>query len=260
LLPPGISQWQLATTTDDVVYYPRVYASAEVAFTNGRYGVDEQREYCYTVEIDDAGALDWDRAEPLAREHPLAEPASTEASYADCPAAAADEKNYGKWRTAFARWLRQNESVKLLSSKRFRLTSESGESEGAFRARLQQAANEERDRAVAAIRKRYASKATTLENRLLRAEQAIARETEQSSKSNIDTVVSFGTAVLGAVLGRKRLSTTTATRVGSAIRRAGSARKQTADVARARETAAKVRADIAQLEATLAAEVEALGG
>jgi len=258
LLPPGISQWHLVTPAAGIVYYPRVYAAAEVAFSNARYGVDERREYRYTVEIDDAGAIDWQRAEALAGDHRLADSGAGAAGYAGCPAAAADERNYGKWSKALARLLKQNESVKLFSSKRFHLTSDPGESEGAFRARLQQTANEQRDRAVAAIRKRYASKATTLENRLLRAEQAIARETEQASKSNIDTVVSFGTAVLGAVLGRKRLSTTTATRVGSAIRRAGSARKQAADVSRARETAAKVRADIEQLDAELAAEVEAL--
>jgi hypothetical protein len=258
LLPPGISQWHLAARTGDVVYYPRVYANAEVAFSSARYGVDERREYRYTVEVDDTGAIDWGQAEPLAGEQRLTDSGAGGAGYADCAAAAADEKNYEKWRRGLARWLRQNESVKLLTSKRFKLTSEATESEGVFRARLQQTANETRDRAVAALRKRYSGQATTLENRLLRAEQAVAREAEQSSQSKLDTAVSFGTAVLGALLGRKRLSTTTATRVGSAIRRAGGARKQAADVARARETAAKVRADIEQLEAKIAAEIEAL--
>lgn len=74
----------------------------------------------------------------------------------------------------------------------------------------------------------------------------------------MDTAISFGTAILGAVLGRKHFSTTTAGRVGTAMRKAGGARKEVADVARARQTAEKVRTDLAALNDALAAEVEAL--
>ena len=99
---------------------------------------------------------------------------------------------------------------------------------------------------------------TTLENRLMRAEQAVLREQEQSTKKKLDTMVSVGTAVLGALLGRKKLSSATTTRVGSAIKTAGSARKEALDVARAKETAAKVRQDLAELESRLSEEVDAL--
>jgi hypothetical protein len=258
VLPPSIAQWHLVGQSEDVVYYPRLYAAAEISFSSARHGVDEHREYSYTVEIDENGTINWDGAESLAGKIRQEDAGVGDARYADLPAAAADEKSHAKWSKSLARWLRQSESVKLYSSKRFRLASEPGESEGAFRTRLQQAANEQRDRAVGDLRKRYAGKAKTLENRLMRAEQALAREAEQSSQSKVDTAVAFGIAILGAVLGRKRLSTTTATRVGTAIRRSGSARKQAADVKHARETAAKVRVDIEQLEAALEAEIEAL--
>ena len=65
------------------------------------------------------------------------------------------------------------------------------------------------------------------------AEQAIAVQKEQSTRKKLDTAISFGTAILGAVLGRKKLSSSTATKMGSAIRTAGSASKEAADVARA---------------------------
>ena len=113
--------------------------------------------------------------------------------------------------------MRQNENITLFRSKRFKLTSTASETEGDFRARLQDAASEKRDAAIAKIRKRYATKATTLENRLMRAEQAIAVQKEQSTKKKLDTAISFGTAILGAVLGRKKLSTSTATKMGTAM-------------------------------------------
>jgi hypothetical protein len=72
----------------------------------------------------------------------------------------------------------------------------------------------------------------------------------------VSTAVSFGTAILGAVLGRKRLSAATASRVGSAIRNASGARKQASDVEQARQTEAKVLADIEQpVRAAVAAGV-----
>lgn len=180
------------------------------------------------------------------------------AGYAECPAAASSERAYGAWSKDYQRWLRQNETVTLYRSKRFRMTSAAGESEGEFRVRLQDAASEQRDEAIAKIRKRYATKVTTLENRLMRAEQAVAREQEQSTKKKLDTAVSFGSAILGAVLGRKKLSTSTANRIGTAIRTAGGAGKEAADVERARQTAEKVRADMAELNAQLEKEIAEL--
>jgi hypothetical protein len=180
------------------------------------------------------------------------------ASFAELPGPAASVKQYAAWQREFRRWVRQNESVTLFRNKRFRLISAPGETEGDFRVRLQDLASEKRDQEIAKLRKRYASKATTLESRLMSAEQAVAREQGQASKKTLDTAVSIGTAILGAVLGRKRLSTTSASRVGTAIKTAGSARKEAADVARAQQKAEKLRADLEALNAQLEKEVALL--
>jgi hypothetical protein len=146
----------------------------------------------------------------------------------------------------------------LYRSKRFKLTSAATETEGDFRTRLQDAASEQRDLAIAKIRKRYATKTATLENRLLRAEQTVAVQKEQSTKKKLDTAISFGTAILGAVLGRKKLSSSTASKMGTAIRTAGGARKEAQDVERAKQTVEKVKADLEALNAELEQEVAKL--
>ncbi len=92
----------------------------------------------------------------------------------------------------------------------------------------------------------------------MRAQQAIEREQQQSSKKKIDTAISFGAAILGAVLGRKRISNSTASKMGTAIRSASGARKEAGDVARAKETAKKVKSDLAALEAALQEDIDAL--
>ena len=259
-LPPAIEQYFVPGGGDDVTYFPRLIAGADLVFSSARYQVEDERNALYTVEIEDGPvAVDWDSTEPLdIAVDALRDGAVPGASFAELPGPAANAKQYTAWQREFKRWVRQNETVILYRNKRFRLTSTAGESEGDFRVRLQALASEKRDQAIAKLRKRYASKATTLENRLLRAQQAIAREQQQASKKTLDTAVSIGTAILGAVLGRKRLSSTSASRVGTAIKTAGGARKEAADVARAKQTAAKVRADLEALNQQLQEEIDAL--
>jgi hypothetical protein len=260
VLAPGIDQYYVPASGDGLQYYPRLVAASDMTFSNSSYGVNERQEEMFTVEIEDGPVpVDWDNAEPIdltlddLRSH-----GEAGARYAECPPDAANAKNYVSWGRDFRRWVRHNRNITLYRSKKYRLTSDPGESEGSFRVRLQQLANERRDLAVGKLRKRYASKATTLENRLLRAQQAIQREQQQSSKKKIDTAISFGTAILGAVLGRKRLTSGTASKMGTAIRSATGARKEAADVARARQSAKKVSADLEQLSTDLQSEIDAL--
>ncbi len=259
-LPPDVQQYFVPGSAAELVYHPRLVAAAEIVFSNARYKVEGERNALYTVELEDGPVdVDWDNAEKLELGlDDLADDGEARAAYAECPAAAMNPKAYAKWNRDFKRWLRQNETMTLYRSKRFKLTSTPDETEGDFRVRLQDAASERRDIEIAKIRKRYASKVNTLENRLMRARQAIDREKEQSTKKKLDTAISFGTAILGAVLGRKKLSSTTASKIGTAIKTAGGARKEAMDVARAEEIATKTQADIEALNAELEKEIEKL--
>ncbi len=256
-LPPSVEQFFVRGQAEELVYHPRLIAAGDVLFTSARYNIETERAVLHTVEFADGPVdIDWDSSEPLdISVDDLLDEGVSDASYADCPAAAGDPKGYARWEKDYKRWLRQNENITLYRSKQFRLTSTPAETEGEFRIRLQDAASEKRDQSIAKIRKRYASKVTTLENRLLRAEQAIAREKQQSTKKKLDTAISFGTAILGAVLGRKKLSSSTATKIGSAIKTAGGASKEAADVERAMQTANKVKEEIAALNAALEKEI-----
>ena len=260
LLPPGIEQAWVPAAGDGLQYFPRLVAAAELGFSNARYDVSETRRRLYTVEFEDgAVSIDWDNAEILEMDPgALASAGEPGAGYAEWPADAARAANYTRWSRDFKRWVRQTEVIRLYRSRKYRLTSAVGETEGEFRVRLQQLANEQRDVAVAKLRKRYATRATTLENRLMRARQAIEREQQQSTKKKLDTAVSFGTAILGAVLGRKRLSSTTASKMGTAIRNASGAHKEAADVTRAKETAARAGKELEALNLELEREVDAL--
>ncbi len=146
----------------------------------------------------------------------------------------------------------------LLKSPKLKLTSMPGESERDFRIRLQQAANDARDAAVLQMRNRFEKRFATQRDRIVRARQAVEREAEQSSQQTIDAAISFGTAVLGALLGRKKLSATTAGRMGTAARKAGRAGGQAGDVRRAEELLAAAQARLDELEVQLQDEIDKL--
>ena len=180
------------------------------------------------------------------------------AAFQELPAALNKATNFKKWTTAYKRWLRNDQVITLYRSAAQELTSTPEETEGAFRTRLAQVAAEKRDLAAAKLKKRYEKKFTTLRSRLQRAEQTIERESEQASKKRMDTMVSFGTAILGAVLGRKVVSSTSASKFGSAMKSASGMRKESSDVARAEERAEAVRQEIAALEAAFQDDIDAL--
>ncbi len=219
-LGPEIEQYFVGGHGENLVYHPRLVAGGELVFASATHKIEAERSVLHTVEFEDGPVtVSWDDAEALDISiDDLREDPDPDARFAECPAAAENPKGYRGWGKDYKRWLRQNETITLYRSKRFRLTSASDETEGDFRARLQDAASEKRDLAIAKLRKRYAGKVTTLEGRLMRAEQAIAREKQQSTKKKLDTAVSFGAAILGAVLGRKKLSSSTATKFGTAIK------------------------------------------
>jgi hypothetical protein len=259
-LPPGISQYFLPAAASDVVYYPYLLGAADMLYESRRHKQSERRSGVYVVEFADGPLdIDWSRCERLELDAAaLRESGDSKAGYADCPAAAGEAKRYAGWEKAFRRWLRQCETLTLYTSKRLGLTSMAGESEGDFRIRLQDAASERRDLEAGKLRTRYAGKAKVLEDRLHRAQQALEREQEQVSKKRLDAVVSAGNAILGALLGRKKLSSATAGRIGTAIKTAGGASKESADVGRAEETVAKVQADLSALNGELEKEIAAL--
>jgi hypothetical protein len=260
ILSPGIDTYFLAASGagHGVVYYPGLFGSMDVHYSNSRHKVDTTETLALAAPLEEGPvALDWDSAVEF-DPHNLEAKSLSDAEYADLPTAAQKVSNYRKWNKDLLRWVRQNRPLLLLRSRNFGMTSQVGESEGEFRLRLAQVMREKRDLEVEKLRKKYDKRFTTLKDRLMRAEQAVAREDEQAKASKMQTAISFGTAILGAFLGRKAVSATSASRVGTAMRSASRVQKEKMDVARARERAEAVRLQLSELDERLQQDIEAI--
>jgi hypothetical protein len=241
-------------------YVPAVGGWLDVHYIDRRYGIDVSEAFALAAPIEDGPLpVDWDQALEIgAAAGDIASSPLPGAAFADLPAAANRSADYKKWCNDLLRWVRQNRPLILYQSNKFKLTSSPGETEGAFRARLTQAAREQRDLAVEKLRRKYAEEYAVLQDRRMRAEQVLAREQEQAKAKKIESVISFGTAILGAFLGRKAVSSGSMTRVGTAMKSAGRLSKEQMDVARAHETMAAVNNKIADLETRLQNDIDKL--
>jgi Helicase HerA, central domain len=237
VLPAGVEEVFLAARpgSGDLVYRPRLVATAELHYADKSAGVDGWTRGAWLAPLaDDSGAPEWPEAVAIPNLDAVTAPGPVEgAGFAELPAPALAAKNYAAWGSALAASLHQNGAVELLSAKALKLTSNPGESEGDFRARLAQGLRELRDREVAKLREKHAGRLKSLEDRIRRAADRVEREQAQYSQRKLDTAISIGTSVLGAIFGGRSVATT---RAGSAARSAGRVFSERGDVERAGES------------------------
>jgi hypothetical protein len=260
LLPAEVPQFFVPLAGGVLHYEPRILGAAGLHFSDPKLGVDEVRDVVFATPVIDAAVpVDWDQAEAL--DLPLDDLEKTPAegaSFAPLPAAASRPKNYAAWQKSFGTWLYQSQALELLKSPSTKQVSRLGESEADFRLRLQQAAREARDAQTEKLRARYAPRLQTLNDRLMRAQQRAAVEKEQAQSATVSSVLTIGTSILGAFLGKKTVSATNVGRIGSAARSMSKIGKERSDIARAEETVEAVQAQIQALEQQFEEEVNTL--
>jgi hypothetical protein len=261
VLPPDVpQQFVPAHGSGTVVYQPMLLGAAQVHFVDAKAKVDVLRDVVVVTAITDSAVpVNWEEA--LALDLSVAELEAEPIANArfEAPAsAAAKPRNYAAWGKHYAAWAARVEKLTLLKSPSTGVMSRTDETERDFRVRLQQAAREERDAQAEALRRKYAPKVATLQERLRRAQMAQEREAEQARAAKMNVAVSMGTTILGALFGRKTMSATTLGRAGTVARTASRTYKESQDVQRAGETVAAVQQQIDALESELQGELAAL--
>ena len=122
--------------------------------------------------------------------------------------------------------------------------------------RIAQRVKEWRDGQIDKIRDKHATKLATLADRIDRARQKVEKEKAEAQNQSMQTYVSIGTAVIGALFGRKKISATTIGRAATSMRSASRATRQQADVAHAEESLTTLEERRQQLEEEVEMELD----
>src|SRR6185295_18958104 len=239
--PTDITQYYIPVRTsgsanETLTYHPMLLGTAEIHYSGSKTLELTQQLSLLAAFADGPAGLDWSQA--VAIDLPVedleSEPVAG-AQFAEVPAEATKAKSYASWRKDLASWIYRNQRLELLESPTCEIVSNPGESERDFRVRLQQLAREQRDDAVEKLRQKYAPKFEALEDRKRRAEQAVARESEQAKDQKMQTAISFGATLLSSFMGRKRASMSTIGRAATAARGVSRSMREADDVDRAED-------------------------
>jgi hypothetical protein len=255
-LPPGVR----APSGHTLYYRPKLLGAAKVNFTDTKTRVDTTQSLAYITSItDEVIPVNWEDCEGLSIALTDLEKSSPqEAQYGDLPAAGNLAKSYTAWTKDFVTWLYSTQELELWMSPGLKKISQVGESERDFRVRLQQEAREVRDEEVEKLRKKYASRMTTLQERIRKAQQAVEREAAQAKNQQTQAAISIGSTLLGAFTGRKKLSSSVLGRAATAARGVGRSMEAKGDINRAKETVEALQEQLADLQAEFDAESNTL--
>jgi len=264
VVPAGIEEYVLPSETGTPAQYaPVLYGAARVQYTDTKRGIDVTRSLQAIVAFTNGPIpVDWERAEETSFEpESLTQPgASLAAPHQPLPPAALDKKRYTAWTKDFQEWVTRGQPLTIYSVPSMKLVSKPGESERDFQARIQHTGRESRDAAVEKLRQRYAPKVARLQEKARKAEESVGKEQQQASQQKLQTAVSIGATMLGALMGRRAVSLSTLGRATTAARGVGRSAKETEDVAKAQVRLQEAHAELAALEAELQQEVAALEG
>jgi len=261
VLAPQIKQVFLPVekgVTKDVVYKPAIIGVADVLYNNTKHGITQTLSYTILAPIQEGPVtLDWKDSKILEiDDNDLDMSPIMNATFSDYPSAAGEVKNYDNWKRLLAQYIRTDLSLKLFSSSSLKVLSEYGEEERDFRIRLQHLAHEKRDDALEEMKKKYVSKIQTLENKKQRAEQAIEKQNTKASQKKMDAFVSAGTAILGTIFGRKTISSTSFSRIGTAVKTTSRAMKSEEGIEQAQEILKSVDEQLEEVRLELEQQLE----
>lgn len=261
-LPPDIPHFYIPVrgSSGGLTYQPMLVGAAKVRFSDTKAKVDEtQNVLVLTPIIDQAVPVNWEDAQEADFAiNDLEKSAAQGAQFGDLPGAASIARNYTAWTRDFTTWVYASQKMELWQSLSTNQISKLGETERDFRVRLQQNSHEQRDEAVEALRKKYAIKITALQEKVNKAQLAVDRETSQAKQAGMQTAISVGATLLGAVMGRKLISKSNINKVSTAVRGVSRSAEQQGDVGRAKETLATYRQQLDEMNAQFKLESEEL--
>lgn len=244
-----------------LVYRPALLGKARVHFVKSTLGGIDHWENIRLLNVFRGELPDdvWEGGSALATEDErILEEGEQEADYSTLPAEMLRAKAYTSWASDLKNSLYREQRLIIWRCSSLKEYSEPEESEADFRVRLRQVTHERRDVEVEKLRKKYATKYASIESKMRTAQERIAREKSQAKQATLQSAISIGSSLLGALFGRKIASRTNVGKVSTSARSMGRASQQRDDVERAKERLEQLNEDLAKLESKCEDEIDKL--
>lgn len=259
VIPAGIDEFYL-TRGEGKTFAPHLLGQVRLHFVNAPAGIDAWETRSYLLPVDDSdpqwadAAVGGDLKEQLSKGVPAG------ATYAEAPASLLRADNFKAWSKQLESHVYESAALDVFRNTAIGATSAAGTSEADFRTRIALGLREKRDEAVEALRKKYAPRLATLQDQIRRAEDRVEKESSQLSQQKMSTAINIGTSILGAFLGRKKISASSLGKAGTAARSAGRIGRESDDVTRAQESLEVLKQRYTDMENEFEQETSRLQG
>lgn len=255
LVPTDVDQYFVAAGMrvgdgQRMVYRPVLIGEGRLHYVRATYKVDKWMERRFLSAIAGGEMPDevWEQAEPLAEALEMERRPEKGIEFAELPIDLQKNDNYRTWKKELKEFLYRQQSLTVYKCKEMKLYSEPGEELGDFKVRLEQSVSEKRDEAKEKLTRKYASKFSTLRDRIRRAEDKVEVQEEQYKQSRVSGMLSVGTTLMGALFGRKTFSVGNARSAGTSMRAFGRTSKEKSDIERAKDSLDDVVKKLEDLE------------
>ena len=265
LVPSDIDQYFVAANArvgdgQRLVYRPMLIGEGRLHYVRAGYKIDKWMERRFLASVAGGELPDeiWDDAEPLVEALDMERRPEEDAEFAELPVDLQKAKNYKTWQKELKEFLYRKQSLTVYKCAELKKYSQPGEELGDFKVRMEQAVSEKRDEAKEKLTKKYASKFSTLRDRIRRAEDKVEVQEEQYKQARVSGMLSVGTTLMGALFGRKTLSVSNARRAGTSMRAFGRSGKEKSDIERAKDSLEDVMVKYEELEEQFEQDVDDL--
>lgn len=243
-----------------LVYRPALMGLGKIHFAQASSDVDHWSDEAVFVTLDGESLdLPWEKAQPVEMDALELETGGEEgAVYAELPAGLVKAKGLASLTSALKDHWYRSERLSLWKCAKPKAASLAKESEGDFRVRLGQLLREQRDAEKEKLRAKYTPKLAAIAEQVRKAEARVEKEKSQANQQIMNTVMSLGSTVLGAVFGRKVVSATSISKATTGLKSASKVWSDRQDVVQAGETVEAYQAKYEALSQEFEAEVKSL--
>jgi hypothetical protein len=247
----SIPQYFELSISEENLFTATLGAKASVHFYNQRKGIDENREFYFSLPLDKRQqTINWSDA--LEEDEPFENyphQAPKKSTFQALPEIVLADKKLTNAIRELKEFLYRNKYLEFTRCKLLKLESNINESHSDFIVRVQDKLNDKKELEIQKLQDRYRKKEDILLDRLERAKERVKKESSDSTSSIIET----GIAVLGALFGKA-----SPTKIGSALRKGSKILKERGDMSRAEERMVAIEEDLEALEYELEDKVDRL--
>ncbi len=237
----------------ELVYVPAILREAEIYISDAKINVDGRKTVLRLNKVNAAsGEIEWETNLPFTgAAASLGAVPHQPCTFAELPEIARERTNYTQWSREFVDYAYSECGLDVFRSPGLDVYSRPDEEETDFRLRLQDAARQKRDALVDSLREKYAKQIGKLEDDRKSAARTLEREKAEASSAKVDTAMTIGKTLLGALFGRK-----TSRSASSSATRAGNAWTQSRQAQVAEDRVEDLDKQLARLDAELREEID----